>query len=357
MTTLVTGGTGFLGRHLVERLVARGEQVRVLTRRFDLELSDMGVEIVEGSLLNDEDVARAVDGVTHVYHLAGRVERDPSKAHHMYALHVDATRRLLMALKDQDIQKVVYASTSGTVGVSEDPEDIATERSPTKENLVKQWPYYLSKIYAERTVQTFIDKVMPIVVMRPTLLLGPGDREQSSTGDVVQFLQRKIPSTLEGGLSFVDARDAADAFILAMDKAPAGESYLLGASNVSLEKFFKRLADISGVSAPWMPIPDGALSFGAKLVKRALDAVGATSTIDPVSIEMGRHYWYIDWSKAQRDLGWTPRNGNETLKDTVAWIRAHHPELAPTNTGVLGPEAYVPAVTLEYVRAQRTDEP
>lgn len=356
MTTLVTGGTGFLGRHLVERLVARGEQVRVFTRSFDLELSDLGVEIVEGSLLRDEDVARAVEGVTHVYHLAGRVERDPSLAHHMYDLHVDGTRRLLKALQDQDIQKVVYASTSGTVGVSEDPEDIATERSPTKENLVKQWPYYLSKIYAERTVKTFVDKGMPIVTMRPTLLLGPGDRAESSTGDVVQFLQRKIPSALEGGLSFVDARDVADAFILAMDKAPAGESYLLGATNVTLEKFFKRLSDLSGVSAPWMPIPDGALSFGAKLLKKAMDVVGATSTIDPVSIEMGRHYWYIDSSKAQRDLGWTPRNGNETLKDTIAWIRAYHPELAPTSSGAIGPEGYVPAVTLEYVRAKRMDD-
>ncbi|MFW5968171.1 MAG: NAD-dependent epimerase/dehydratase family protein, partial [Persicimonas sp.] len=108
MTTLVTGGTGFLGRHLVDKLVARGEDVRVLTRTFDPSLADRGVEVVEGSLGRAEDVRRAVEGVRRVYHLAGKVERDPRRAHLMYELHVEGTRRLLGALVDEDVEKVVY---------------------------------------------------------------------------------------------------------------------------------------------------------------------------------------------------------------------------------------------------------
>lgn len=356
MTTLVTGGTGFLGRHLVQQLVARGEQVRVFARSFDLELADLGVELVEGSLTDPQDVRRATEGVTHVYHLAGLVERNPKRAHIMYDLHVEGTRHLLDALRDQPVVKIVYASTSGTVGVSKDPDFIADERSATAEQVVKNWPYYLSKIYAERVVDRFVDKHnMPIVTMRPTLLLGPGDRKQSSTGDVLRFLQKKIPATVEGGLSFVDVRDAADAFILAMEHGKPGQRYLLGACNLTTEQFFRRLSDLSGVRAPWLPLPDKAMVFGTKLFDRAMRALGKEAALDPVSVEMARHYWYIDSTKAQEELGFKPRNANDTLRDTIDWLRAYHPELAPDNFGKLAPEEFVPAVTLEYVRKQRTD--
>src|SRR5690606_18805786 len=134
-----------------------------------------------------------------VYHLAGKVERDPRQAHRMYALHVDGTRLLLEALRanTDKLEKIVVASTSGTVGVSKTADTVAHDDAPFVEHLVGQWPYYLSKIYAERVCQDAIkDHNMPIVLMRPTLLLGPGDHRQSSTGDVVLFLQKKIPTAL-----------------------------------------------------------------------------------------------------------------------------------------------------------------
>jgi dihydroflavonol-4-reductase len=313
MTTLVTGGTGFLGRHLVRELLVRGEEdVRVFTRRFRVDLADMGVEICEGDLGDPEDVRRAVEGVETVYHLAGRVERDPKEAHRMYELHVDGTRRLLDALRDTDVRSIVYASTSGTVGVSTDPDVIADDDAPTREDLVADWPYYLSKIYAERVCERFIDEFeLPIVIMRPTLLLGPGDREDSSTGDVALFLQRKIPTVPSGGLSFVDVRDVAAAFVDASERGAPGRSYLLGACNLTMRKFFRRLEHLSGVRAD-----------------RAMRAVGSRSDIDPTSVEMANHYWYIDSSRAERDLDWSPRNPNETLRDTIEWLRDHHPELA-----------------------------
>ncbi len=144
MATLITGGTGFLGRHLIEQLVARGEQnLRVLSRSFDLELADLGCDIVEGSLDNPEALARATDGVTRVYHLAGKVERDYQNAHRMYALHVDGTRRLLDALRDQPVEKIVVASTSGTVGVSKSADTVADDDSPYAEQTARAWPYYL----------------------------------------------------------------------------------------------------------------------------------------------------------------------------------------------------------------------
>lgn len=357
MTTLVTGGTGFLGRHLVQKLINRGEDVRVLTRSFDLELADMGAEIFEGSLSEAEDVRRVVEGVDRVYHLAGKVERDRSRAHLMYDIHVEGTRRLLGALVDRDIEKIVYASTSGTVGVSDSSDFLATEDSPTVEQIVKDWPYYLSKIYAERVCDKFIAKHdMPIVTMRPTLLLGPGDRKQSSTGDVVLFLKKKIPAQMRGGISFVDVRDAADAFIAAMDQAPAGETYLLGASNLPLVDFLKRLEEITGIPRPKLPVPGKAAVVGARLLDRTMRALGKKAEVDPVSVEMAQYYWYIDSSKARDELDWQPRSPNETLRDTVRWIQKNHPEFANRSRRRKPPEEFVPRETVEFAEKMANGE-
>ena len=362
MTILVTGGTGFLGRHLVDKLVERGEDVRVLTRALNRELADQGVEVIEGSLENPDDIARAIAGVTQVYHLAGKVERDRTRAHEMYAIHVDATRRLFRALSDQQkaggpvLKKIVYASSSGTVGVGKSADFIATDASPMAEKIVRNWPYYLSKIYAERVCQHFIKHhELPIVLMRPTLLLGPGDHTQSSTGDVVQFLQKKIPATMPGGISFVDVRDTADAFISAMERGTPGQTYLLGAANITLSDFFQRLEDISGVSAPRLPIPGKAATAGARFLDQALRAIGKTPDVDPASVEMAQYFWYIDSSRAEKDLEFRPRPSNETLRDTVHWIRAHHAEVATSGKSKAArpapPAEFVPRETVEFARS------
>lgn len=357
MTTLVTGGTGFLGRALVQQLVERGESnIRVLTRHFDLELSDLGVEIVEGSLDSPEDVRRAVDGVTKVYHCAGLVERDASKAHKMYAVHVDGTRRLLDALRDQKVERIVVASTSGCVGVSDDPEFIATDSSPYVEQYARKWPYYLSKIAQEKVCNRFVeDHGMPIVQMRPTLLLGPGDTRESSTGDVSLFLQKKVPVKLSGGLSFVDVRDAATAFILAMETPEAKGTYLLGAANWTLGDFFDQLEALSGVKAPKVSLPKEATLQGTRLLSTALKMFGVRSDLDPVSVEMASLFWYIDSSKAQRELGWEPREPMLTLRDTVRWLQSYHPSLATSGPAepVGHPSDWVPQETIEWAHAQR----
>jgi dihydroflavonol-4-reductase len=354
MTTLVTGGTGFLGRHLVRQLVADGQEVVVLARQVDLDLADHGVQFVEGSLSSADDVRKAVAGVQRVYHCAGLVERDPKHAHRMYELHVDGTRRLLDALRQSDVQKIVVASTSGTVGVSTDPEFIADESSPVAEHLVRHWPYYLSKIYQERVCDRYrADYGLPIVTMRPTLLLGPGDTRESSTGDVVRFMRKKIPTAVSGGLSFVDARDAAIAFRLAMEKAEPGSTYLLGATNMTLSGFFKALEDITGIKGPRIPMPKEAAVTGAKLLDAAFKVFGQRAAIDPVSVEMGAHFWYINSDKAQRELGWTPRDAQVTLRDTVRWIEQYHPSFADHLERPTPPENWVPRETLEWAEARR----
>ncbi len=325
---LVTGATGFLGAHLVKLLVARGERVRVLTRAAAApELDDLDVEIVEGSIGKASVVREAVDGVDAVYHCAGLVSRDHDAASQIYRLHVDATRLLLESAEAAKVERVVVVSTSGTVAVSKDEDEVSTEASPYRYETVRDWPYYLSKIYQEKLALDFgARSKLDAVVVNPSLLLGPGDSRLSSTGDVLKFLERKIPVVPSGGLNFVDARDAAAGLILAMEKGKRNERYLLGGPNWTFAEFFSRLARVSDVRAPTARIPDGAARFGASVVDALYRLRGGEkrAPLDPVGVEMSQHFWYLDATRARTELGWEPRDPMETIDDTVAWLKERH---------------------------------
>jgi dihydroflavonol-4-reductase len=322
---LVTGGTGFLGQHLTRRLLERGDQVRILSRSADRALERLGATFTRGSVLQPPLLREALDGVHGVFHLAGKVERDPRRAHTLYTLHVTGTRNVLeAALETGAPPRLVLASTSGTVAVTRDGRTIPADDAPHATELVKDWPYYLSKVYAERAAASFAQrKHLDIIQMRPTLLLGPGDHRLSSTRDVLHFIEGRVPITPSGGLSFVDVRDAADAFLAAMDRGRPGASYLLGAANLTFAAFFERLEKISGVTRPRVAVPDAAARLGARLMGSALRAVGRDPQIDPTSVSMSQHFWYLDWSAAVRDLGFSPRDPAQTLYDTVQWLRAN----------------------------------
>src|SRR5438874_12398882 len=118
-TTLITGGTGFLGAHLVRQLVESGSKdIRVMATSIPDWLTGLGVDTFEGSITNEDDVAAAVEGVTEIYHLAGKVSRDKDDARAMYQLHVDGTRLLCDAAKTAGVKTIVLASSSGTIAVT-----------------------------------------------------------------------------------------------------------------------------------------------------------------------------------------------------------------------------------------------
>lgn len=319
MKTLVTGATGFLGSAIVERLPPG--QTRALVRRRTRLLDARGVEQVIGDVEDAASVRAAMEGVTRVYHLAGLVSRDPKDTTRLMRVHVDGTRNVLRAAKEAGVERVVMASSSGTIAVSKDPV-VTNERAPFAFDVVKGWPYYLSKIFQEElALEVWKKEGVPIVILSPSLLLGPGDERGSSTEDVLRFLRRKIPALTDGGVSFVDVRDAADAFLAAMEKGAPGERYLLGGPNWTVETFFGRLSRIAKVPPPRMKLPEKVALFGAGLMESVARWRGVEPSIDRVSVEMGQHYWYLDASKARRELGFTTRDPQETLLDTVRYLK------------------------------------
>ena len=326
MKTLVTGGTGFLGSHLVSGLArsSRGaaRDVRVLVQSTPPAwLRDLGVEICPGSVMKADDVARALDGVERVYHLAGMVSHKPTDGHRMYAVHVDGTRLLCEAAVKSGTKRIVMSSTSGTIAASTRADEMPDEDSAAPLELIARWPYYTSKLYQEEAARRVCGDRVELVTVNPSLLLGPGDDRLSSTRPVLQFLSREILMIPPGGLNFVDARDVAALLPVVMDRGTSGERYLVGGYNWTFEEFFGRLERLTKVSAPKLksrgPLPLLATRAQAALYRHW----GRRVPVEPQSVEMAEHFWYFDSGKAARELGFEPRDATDTLFDTVKYIR------------------------------------
>jgi dihydroflavonol-4-reductase len=310
MKYLVAGATGFLGTHVVAALEEAGHEVVRFAR-------SSGGDILDGA-----SVRAAATGCDGAFHCAGKVSRRREDAEALYRVHVEGTRTLLAACEAAGVRRVVLASTSGTVAVSERADQVATEDDAAPIGIIARWPYYRSKLFAERFA---LERPGPleVVSVNPSLLLGPGDVNGSSTEDVRLFLEGTIPAVPAGGLSFVDARDAADAMLRAMDRGRPGQRYLVGACNLTVREFFARLGRVSGQRAPWVPMPKsrGLASSMAEGIDRIATRVGFRTSIDPVSVEMGQCFWYFESTRAERELGWRARDPNVTLLDTVEDLR------------------------------------
>jgi dihydroflavonol-4-reductase len=316
---LITGVTGFLGRALARNLAGAGHEVVGLARdRATTPIAGV-TKLAQGDVLSEADVSAALDGVDGIFHAAGLVSRDPRDAEAMWRVHVLGTRAVLAAARAKGVPRIVLASTSGTVAVREDDAAIPNEDSPRPTALAGRFPYYRSKLYAEEEALSANDQSLSVISINPSLLLGPGDLRGTSTRDVALFLSRSIPAVPSGGVSFVDVRDAALGMALAMERGAPGRRYLLSGCNLPFSDFFARLERLSGIAAPRASLPKGSTFalLSRDLLGRVAKKLGGELPVDRVSVEMGQLFWYADSARAQKELGWAPRDPGETLSDTV----------------------------------------
>lgn len=319
---LITGGTGFLGSHLVDQLLDAGaKNLRVMASTVPAWMTDRGVEPFAGSVTRREDVAAATKNCEAIYHLAGKVSFAYDGAAQMNRIHVEGTRLLCEAAKENGVKNFILASSSGTSAITEDGE-ITDETYPQPVEILSKWPYYASKYYQEKTaLRAFTDPGERLVILNPSLLLGEGDERLSSTKVVLDFMAQKLPITPSGGLNFVDARDAAAAFVNAIDRGRHGERYLLGAVNWTVREFFDRLERLTGVTAPMFSVPKKIAVAGSNLISSFYKQWNWAPPFEASEVEMGEYFWYFDSSKAEEELGFSARDPQETLQDTIAYLK------------------------------------
>jgi dihydroflavonol-4-reductase len=326
MKILVTGGTGFLGSHFMNELCKRVDaaDVRVLNLVNTPALDKLGVEVLVGTVTSRPDVERAMDGITHVYHLAGYVSRRPEDAHLMYTVHVDGTRVVCQAAAAVGVKRIVMSSTSGTIAISERDDEWPDENTPAPMALISRWGYYASKLYQEATARQFCGDKVELVMVNPSLLLGPGDERIGSTREVVSFLSGDVRVVPPGGINFVDARDVAAIIPVAMEKGRPGERYLLGGHNMTFAEYFDRMERLSKAYSPRIKLPGDWPWLAARAQAAVFKALGRTAPIEPSAADQAKYFWYFDGVKAREELGFVAREASQTIHDTIEYVREYH---------------------------------
>jgi dihydroflavonol-4-reductase len=314
-TTLVTGGTGFIGSHVARELAARGDSLRLLVRpgRDVSHLSGFEFERADGDVCDRESVRAAMRGVERVFHVAGKTSMRPGDRDRVFEVNVGGTVNVMEEALRAGVVRAVHTSSAGAVGPAE-PHGTADERQPFKAGRLGI-AYINAKHDAETAALRVAAKGLPVVIVNPSFVLGPDDPTGTSNRLVRRLLLRRIPAYIDGGLNIVDVRDVALGHLLADERGHEGERYLLTARNFTLQRLFADLSRIAEVPAPPVKVSGHALLASVEALERA--GLPAPATADEV--RSGMQWWTYRNDKAVDELGFAPRPHEETLEDTVAW--------------------------------------
>jgi dihydroflavonol-4-reductase len=317
---LVTGATGFVGWHVARKLLERGERVRVLARDPARIRELSGVEVSRGDLRDAETLGRAAAGCGVVYHVAADYRlwtREPAE---MFRSNVDGTRNLLEAARRAGVERVVYTSTVGCIGMPSG--GMGDEETPVS-IAEMTGPYKRSKFLAER-VALDLAKNLSIVVVNPTAPIGDHDFKPTPTGKmVVDFVRGKMPGFVDTGLNVVDVRDVAEGHLQACERGRAGERYILGSENLTLQQIFGKLAKIAGRPEPKIRVPYAvAYAYGA--ASTAWAGVTGREPLAPLdAVRMSRKKMWVRHEKAAKELGYSPGPASVALERAVEWFQAN----------------------------------
>ncbi len=319
---LVTGGTGFVGGHLVRALLARGDEVRVLTRPSSDRrlLAALPVEWAEGDLLEPESLKRALAGCDRLFHCAADYRlfaKDPSP---MYRANVEGTRTILSAAREVGVERTVYTSSVAALAVPE-PGRVSNEDSLAALDRVVGH-YKRSKFLAQEVALEAAQSGQDVVIVNPSTPVGPGDLKPTATGKViVDFLSGRMPAYVETGLNLVPVEDVARGHILADEIGLAGRLYILGHLNLSLREILDLLAELTGLPRVKVRIPYG-LAWTVGLIDTVVEGylLNRTPQVSFEAVKMSRKKMFFSAQRAVDELGFQPGSVREALARAVRWF-------------------------------------
>jgi len=320
--TLVTGVSGFLGSAVAARLVASGETVRGYVRASSprRNLADFQSELVVGDLRDAAATARAMEGVTTLFHVAADYRLWAKHPEDIVRNNLETTRIVMDAAIAAGVQRVVYTSSVATLlpqaGTASD------ETHPATEDTVVG-AYKRSKVVAERLVETMVrERGLPAVIVNPSTPIGPRDVRPTPTGRIiVEAACGRMPAFVDSGLNLVHVDDVALGHLLARDKGVIGERYVLGGQDVSLGDMLGAIAQIVGRKPPRVSLPRGPLFPLAWINERIAAVTGKDPFLTLDGLRMAKHSMYYTSAKAKRELGYRARPYQQALTDALAWFR------------------------------------
>jgi len=317
---LVTGGSGFIGQHLVATLVASGRQTRVLDVR-PPGRAVANAQYIKGSVLDRELVDQALDGVNEVYHLAGLPGMWVARKDDFHAVNCRGTEVVISAARKRGVERLLHCST----------ESILFRSSPSGEANVEDilltaddmpGPYTRSKLLAERLAMEAAASGFPVVIGSPTMPIGPHDHNLTPpTAMIRRFLGKRFQFYLDFVLNLVDVRDVAAGLILTMERGKVGQRYILGGESIPLKKLLQYVAAISGRDSLRVPVPGQLAEVTAAIMEFMADHVTRTppsATAEAVRIALRSTALWTE--RAQRALGYAPRPVESALRETIAYL-------------------------------------
>ncbi|MGO9195807.1 MAG: hopanoid-associated sugar epimerase [Acidimicrobiales bacterium] len=327
---LVTGATGFIGSAITRALLDRGAEVVAAVQPGADEASLHGLEVtkIEADLRDDSAIVAAAAGCRLVFHVAALYRfwaRDPND---FYDVNVGGTLNVLHAARQAGAERVIYTSTVGTIGLDHNARRGTLEAArPARES---DWPrvehlfgsYKRSKYVAEHEVLRAAAEGQPVVLVQPTLPVGPRDRAPTPTGrTILDFLNGRIPGYVDTAMNVVDVDDVAAGHLLAAERGGQGRSYVLGGENQSFRDILAMLADITGLARPTIRVPAGAALTAARLSEIVEGRLARRPPSVPLEgAKMATTKMIYDDSRARAELGYSSRPALEALERSARWF-------------------------------------
>ena len=321
---LVTGASGFIGSRLVRNLVERGDDVKCFIRptASRAALKGLPVEIVEGDITIEHTVYRALAGCDRVYHVAAAYKMWDSNPAKILDPAIRGTREVLSAIRQRgsQIRRVVVTSSIAAVGTNRAPAPMDEEHTF---NLDDSEVYIVAKRRAEELALSLANE-LPIVVVNPCGVFGPGDARPTPSGAlVVRYLNWRGPIPFPasaGGISIVDVDDICQGHIGAMDKGRVGQRYLLGGDNLTFTQIIETMSSICGTRGPGKPTSKAL----AELVGRGMELIARITGDEPeVTYKLSRDFFdtfmWATSKKAETELGYKHRPARKTLARAIRW--------------------------------------
>ena len=313
MNTLVLGATGFIGGQIARAAVGRGWAVRGLRRRAGAvgAVGDLALEWMEGDLAEADALQAAMRGCEVVFHAAGYYPTTMRNVRKAVRVATAQIRDVLAAARAAGVGRVVYTGTLATVGPPGEAGRLADERDFYLPGSVDS-SYYECKWAMEAECYRACAEGLPVVVLLPTMVLGPGDIKPVTGRLVVEVAKGRLPVSVKAPVNVVDVRDMAAAHMAAAERGAPGERYVIGGHNTSLAALFAETARLAGRREP--------VAVGLAVVDGLMRVTDALRVPMVETVRTVRYVQHLDGSKARRELGLVARPLEETLRDTLAWF-------------------------------------
>ena len=323
MTTLITGGSGFIGSAVIRQLLQRGHQIRALIRTTSnlSNLSGLDVETVVGDLTDRHSLGKAVSGCTTLFHVAADYRLWADNPEDLYKTNIVGTRNIIHAAVQAGVSRIVYTSSVATLGLNANGNP-ADEHTPvTLNDMIGH--YKRSKYLAESEVQRLVsEQNAPIVIVNPSTPVGPRDIKPTPTGRMIMnAVAGRMPAYVDTGLNIVHVDDVAAGHCLAFEKGKTGERYILGGDNLTLQEILCQIATLMKRKPPRFRIPHNLvlpIAYIAEYWARYRSTAEPFITVDGVRLAKKR--MFFSTVKARRELGYSPRPASEALVDAVQWF-------------------------------------